>query len=292
MPLRSHRCFRFRPLVWLGSVCVLALSGSLYGHGGYHERIAALTAELENDASNPLAHLELGNLHGQHGDLQLALADLERVDKLAPGKFLTDLSRGQAWLTAGDFAQAKSALDRQLLTHPECAQAWLLRARARRGVGENAASLADYREALQRTAAPEPDLFQEVADALAAQGYQAEALQVLAAGIVRLGQIPVLTLRALDLEIAMKDFDAALERVEAARRSAPRPEPWMARRASVLAQAGRSDEARAAWAALVQHLEGLPERERGSFAMSKLMEEARQAQDAMSSAPQPHDRER
>ncbi len=134
MPARSHR-ESFRPIVCVGGLLFLALAGSVCAHGGYHERIAYLSAAVEANASDPLLHLELGNLHGQHGDLQLALADLDRVDKLAPGKFLTDLMRGQAWLVAGDFAQAKAALDRQVASKPECAQAWLLRARAAQGAG-------------------------------------------------------------------------------------------------------------------------------------------------------------
>ena len=48
----------------------------------------------------------------------------------------------------------------------------------------------------------------------------------------------------------------------------------MARRATVLAQAGRIEESRAAWKALVEHLDSLPENERRSHAMSALREEA------------------
>lgn len=264
-------------LLALGGLLLLLQTGSVFAHGGYHERIAYLTAAVAANPSDPLLHFELANLHGEHGDLQLALLDLERVDALAPGKFLTDLVRGQAWLVAGEFAKAKEALDRQLVSHPECARAWLLRARAEGKLSQEAASLADYREALKRTASPDPDIVQEVAQALAMGGCQKEAAQVLAIGIEKLGKIPSLVLRALDLEIAMKDFEAALRRVEDARQNAPRPEPWMARRAAVLAQAGRIEESRAAWKALAKHLDSLPEQERTSYAMSKLTEEASQA---------------
>jgi predicted Zn-dependent protease len=285
MLARSHRSPRIRLLLLVGGLLPLALAGSVFGHGGYHERLAYLTAEAEKNPSDALLYFELADLHGQHGDLQLSLVNLDRVDALAPGKFLTDLLRGQAWLVADQPAKAKKALDRQLASHPECPRAWLLRARAAQRMGEGAASLADYREALSRTASPEPDLVQEVADALAAQGCQEEAAQVLAAGIEKLGKIPSLVLRAMDLEITTKNFDAALSRVDALRQSAPRPEPWMARRASVLAQAGRIEESRAAWKALVEHLTALPNQERGSHAMSMLMEEARQTLASLESLP-------
>jgi hypothetical protein len=93
----------------------------------------------------------------------------------------------------------------------------------------------------------------------------------------KLGKIPALVLRALDLEIASKNFDAALRLIEECRQTAPRPEPWMARRAAVLAQAGRLEESRAAWTGLAEHLDSLPEQERTSYGMTKLRDEARHA---------------
>lgn len=266
---------------------LLLPAGAALAHGNYHERIDYLTGEIKKHPSDPVLHFELGNLHGQHGDLELALLDLERVDALAPGKFQTDFLRGQALLVAGEFARAKEALDRQIVSHPEIARAWLLRAQVEQKLGHDQASLADYREALKRTPSPEPDLIQEVADALATHGRPDEAAQVLAVGMEKLGKIPSLVLRAIDLDIATKNFDAALRRIEEARQSAPRPEPWMARRAAALAQAGRVEESRAAWKALEKHLASLPEQERTSHAMTNLAEETRQALASLELKPKP-----
>jgi tetratricopeptide (TPR) repeat protein len=273
------------PIFALGGLLLVLETGSVFGHGGYHERIAFLTAAVESKPSDPLLRFELANLQGDHGDLQLALLNLDRVDALAPGKFLTDLSRGQACLAAGEFTKAKEALNRQLVSHPECARAWLLRARAEHSMSQDLASLADYREALTRTTSPDPDLVQEVAGALATHGCEKEAAQVLTTGIEKLGRIPALVLRALDLEIATKNFDAALRRVEQAQHDAPRPEPWMARRAAILGQAGRIEDSRAAWKALAEHLDSLPDQERTSNAMSRLAEETRQALDSLKAVP-------
>jgi tetratricopeptide (TPR) repeat protein len=266
-----------RLLTALCGLLLVLLTGSVFGHGGYHERIDYLTAQIDSNPSDPLLYFELANLHGQHGDLQLSLQDLDRVDALAPAKFLTDLLRGDALLVAGEVPKAKEALARQLVSHPECARAWLLRARAEERMGEETVSLADYREAFKRITSPDPDLVQEVASALATHGCEKEAAQVLATGIEKLGKIPSLVLRALDLEIATKNFDAALHRVAESQREAPRPEPWMARRASLLAKAGRPEESRAAWNELARHLDSLPDQERTSYAMTRIAEEARHA---------------
>ncbi|KAB2644061.1 MAG: tetratricopeptide repeat protein [Verrucomicrobia bacterium] len=264
-------------LAMTASVLLVLSAGPALGHGGFHERLAQLAVALEKSPNDPALHFELADVNGQHGDWQMALLNLARVEELAPGKFPTSLLRGQAWLTGGQPGKAKTALDTLLAGQPEHARGRLLRARAAQRLGDAAGSLADYREALRRTPAPDPDLLQETAGALAAGGLPEEAVRVLAAGMEKLGPIPSLVLRAMEVEIATGNFDAALARVEALRKSAPRPEPWMARRASVLAQAGRIEESRVAWQALVTHLEALPNLERGSHAMSKLAEDARHA---------------
>jgi tetratricopeptide (TPR) repeat protein len=268
---------RYIGVLALAVLSLLLPAVSVSGHEGLHELIDAQKKKVEKAPSDPALRFELGSLYGSHGDLELALKNLERVDALAPGKFSTDLVRSQAYLVVSDFAKAKEALDRQLASHPENPRGWLLRARAEQHLGQDKASLADFREALKRTPSPEPDLIQEVSDALAKQGFQEEAAAVLYAGIERLGRIPSLVLRSVDLAISTRNFDTALRLIDETQKDAPRPEPWMARRATILREAGRIEESRAAWKALAAHLAALPERERASHAMTQLADEARKA---------------
>jgi hypothetical protein len=51
----------------------------------------------------------------------------------------------------------------------------------------------------------------------------------------------------------------------------------MARRALVLATAGRIEESRTAWKALIAHLDSLPDHDRNSRAMVQLRNEAGEA---------------
>ena len=88
------------------------------------------------------------------------------------------------------------------------------------------------------------------------------------------------------MEIAAAQFDAALRRVDVARSTAARPEPWMVKRASILAQAGRLDESRAAWREIIAHLAALPDHERTSHAMSIIAEQARVALASLASLAQ------
>ena len=262
----------------------LLAGGTGFSHGAFHERIAELSKQIAAEPRNARLYLQRADSYRQHEEWQAALADCDKARELDPA-IEADLLRGRTLQEAGRPADALPLLDGFLGRHPEHPQALTCRARSFEKLGRHSAAIADYRKALKHTPIPEPDLVLETANVLAAQGAEAEAVPVLNAGIEKLGQIPSLVLRAMELEIATKNFDAALGRVESMRQTAPRAEPWMARRASILAQAGRIPESRAAWQALVEHLTALPNLERGSHAMSKLMEEAKKALAALDRPP-------
>lgn len=256
---------------------VLLVPAAVRAHGDLHQRIGQLMAEIARQPDDAQLHLALASVYCQHGEWKFALAETEAVERLAPGLHLADFLRSEALLGDGKPAEARALLDRLIATQPKNFRALTLRARALAALGQPAACVADYRAALRAVAQPEPDLVQETADALVACGQSDEAVQALGDGIARLGPIPSLMLRAMELEVATGRFDAALSRIDAMQKSAPRPEPWMAKRAELLTQAGRPAEARAAWQALIAHLAALPNLQRGSHAMSLLAERARQA---------------
>lgn len=247
------------------------------GHGPLHERIAALTAEIATKPDDAALRYQLAEICCQHGDWDTSLKNLDRVDELAPGRFPTDLVRGRAALSAGKTDKARAALDRFIAAYPGNPQALLLRARAFEQLGKNDECLDDYRATLAADKHPVPDVFQEVAVALAFRRHEEEALRVLDAGMTKLGPIPTLGLKAMEIELSLKHYDAALLRLDAMQKAAPRPEPWMAKRAVLLEQAGRLDESRAAWESLATHLAALPETERRSHAMSTLGKKAKLA---------------
>lgn len=255
------------------ALCLWPCAG--FGHGGLHDSISRVTAEIAQDPANPKLHLKVAELHGLHGDWQKALDHLERVDRISHGELATDLLRGEALLQGKKDAQAKAVLDRFIAKHSDHPRAHLFRGRALKNLGDEKC-LADFRFALHKTETAEPDLVIEVSKAMAEFGQLDESLRVLSLGMETLGEIPALVQEALNLEITHRRFDAALERVEKMReKNASRPEPWMARRAHLLKKAARHDEARVAWQELIDHLAKLPARERDSHAMNKFAEEAR-----------------
>ena len=246
-------------------------------HGGFDEEIKLTDSLIAASPEDGQHWYHRAYLNFLHGDWQIALSDSEKAERLAPGKFPVDWLRAQA-LAAGDQLDvALTVISDFMNAHPGHPGGLVVRARILNKLKRSELALADFREALARMPNPEPDLYLEVVDALQVQQRNEDAAQVLATGIAKLGNIPGLVLRALDLEIAIGRIDLALTRVDAMQCKAPRPEPWMARRASMLAKVGRVDEARTAWQTLSDHLAKLPNLERGSHAMSVLAEESQKA---------------
>lgn len=249
----------------------------LCAHGTYHEMIDELNVELAQRPDDPALITRRAFIHLEHEDWKTALVDLERALRLGADEGELGCLKGRALAAGGMLNAAREELDRFIVNRAEPGTALLERARVLRKLGESKGALEDYRAFLKSAMHLQPEHLIETAEAMTAQGLNDEAMGVLAAGITQVGNVPQLVLKAMEFELAAGRFDAALQRVEAMQKLMPRPEPWMARRAQILTQAGRSEDAKAAWTALREHLLALPNLERGSHAMSRLLEEAQQA---------------
>ncbi len=265
------------------AAALLLLSTSAFGHGAYHDELQRSNEEIVTRPNDGSLLFHRAYLYVLHGEWQMALADLENADRLEPGRYATDWLRGQALTAGGQFEAGKTVLDDFLTQYPEHGGALASRARVLDKLEQHEAALVDFRSALMKTPNAEPDLVMEVAEALVAQKHIEEAADLIDAHLLRLGHSPGLIIKALELEVAIGRFDAALSRVDAMQKTEPRPEPWMAKRASVLAQAGRLKDSQEAWQALFAHIQALPNLERGSHAMQLIAEQTQQALAALHS---------
>jgi len=253
-------------------------------HGSFHEMMDELAYELAARPQDSTLYVRRTQLYLEHGEWKAALTDIERAERLGSDTAGLDLLRAQALALGGMNTQAEALLADYLQTHAENPVAHLAHARVLTKMERYDEALKAYGTALRRTTDPEPDLYLEVGEALIAQKQRGEAIEVLHLGIARRGNVPALVLKAMELEIANGLFDAALARVDVLAQQAPRPEPWMARRAALLQQAGRTTEARTAWTALRDRILGLPNLERGSHAMNLILEETQHALAAIAPA--------
>lgn len=250
----------------------LARPSPASAHGDLHDQIAAVTRQIDRDPSNAAPYLKRGELHRVHGDWEPALNDYAQVTRLDPDFEAIDFFRGRMLLEADRPKPARECLNRFLAGQPDHAEALIARARVLVKLGKPDAAAKDFTRALGHLPEPKPEYYLERADAvMSGTGRRLEtALRGLDEGMKRLGPLPTLQLRAIDLELSRKDYDEALARLEQLIAQSPRKETWLARKGEVLQQAGREKEARETYTAALEATESLPPAHRRTRAMVAL----------------------
>lgn len=239
--------------------CLALLPPGLLAHGDIHEQIEKLSRQI---GSRPTAalYLKRGELHREHEDQELALADYDKAAELDPGLEVIDWCRGMALADAGQPARAREALDRFLLKQPEHADGHLTRARVLAALKEHDPAAKDYRRALQLSSEPRPETYLELSHVLEQAGDPAAAIAALDDGIGRVGAIPTLQTAAIELELEENRNGSALKRADQLVAAAERKETWLALRAEILTRAGQPAEARQALRDSLSSIEALPAR--------------------------------
>ena len=265
-----------------GSVALMALlgvPGLARGHGGHADRVAALDAQIEAAPGNAMLRVDRAAIHLDHADFEAALADLDRAAELDSGLAEIEAFRGRVLLQMGSMSLADAALVRALALRPGDVPVLLVRARVREALQRPSAAAADYTAVIALAARPGPEPYLERARVLTVAGVRhwEEALAGLEQGRERLGSLLALELAALELELRLERVDAALQRLERATSQFARQEHWLVRRADILLNAGRSDEAYVAYAEALQRIEALPGHLRHTVAVESLYTQAQAA---------------
>jgi tetratricopeptide (TPR) repeat protein len=218
----------------------LVCAANLFAHGDLHERIAAVTAQIQTNLANPDLWLLRADLHRQHSEFDDALTDLDHAAQLKPDWAAAHLERARLCFDTAKFPECEHAASECLKLDPTNPDALVLRARSFAQLKEYSRAAADYDAVLNVTnsAAPLPDLYLERARAQAAVENWDAAIHGLDAGMKRLGATPSLALPAIEYERARGAFDAALERLERAK-GFFNEESYAKSRAEIMVQAGR-----------------------------------------------------
>ena len=99
----------------------------------------------------------------------------------------------------------------------------------------------------------------------------------------RLGPVVSLQEVAIANEVARKNWDGALARVDSVAALSPRRESWLVRRAEILTAAGRPREARATYREALAAIGTLPPRLRETRAMRRLEAQVMRSLDTLGS---------
>ena len=181
-----------------------------------------------------------------------------------------DLRRGHLFLSAGWPLTATFYLRRFVEQRGPDAQAYLYLARALRLRGRVDEAADYYEKSVSLTPRPHPDRFVEWARTYADAGRTTQAIAVLDRGVDTIGPASGLHLAALDLEIEADLDDDALERLDQLSRSSYSPELWSLRRADLLIEKSRYEEARRQLETTLEALAARPPHRRNTTGIREL----------------------
>jgi tetratricopeptide (TPR) repeat protein len=253
----------------------LVFSFAVQGHGDLHEQIVAVTGSISADPENAVLFHKRGELHRAHGDYPEALRDYAQAQKLSPALHVVYLSRGRALFESGEFARALVPLNAFMSKEPNHIEARWLRGRLLAKLGNRDEAELDFKKVLNATSEPSPEQFIERAQNLEQAGRDELAKTVIIEGIQRLGPLITLELEALDLELELKEFDAALRRVNALLETAERKESFLVRKAGIYEQMGDKQRAEDFYEKALGAIAALPERQRSVKSTIHLEEQIR-----------------
>jgi tetratricopeptide (TPR) repeat protein len=223
---------------------VMGVLLAFVGRARAGDSLAVLSARLAQEPDNGALYLRRASLHRAEEDVEAALADLELAAALPGGGALAEVRAGRLLTEAGRYSAAVERFDAALARAPGYREARSGKAAALWQLGEHVRAGALF-ESLFAEGEGEPELYEDYARllAMARPPQLGAAVEILDRALVRFGPIPTLALPAIDLELRLGRWTAALRHLDALLAVATRRDYLLRRRGEILERAGRRCEA-------------------------------------------------
>ena len=259
------------------SAAALAFVGMALGHGDLHERIQDITVKMESGGGTADLYLKRGELYRLHRDWEKALSDYAEAEKLSVELPHLAYLKGRLWLERGDPEKAVPYLDSFLEKNPRHVDALLVRSRALGKVERLPEAVSDLDIAIALHSRPTPEYFLERARLQSRLGDLQGALSGLDEGMGLLGQLVSLANFAIELEVTAGRYETALARLDSLPLLLRKQAGWIARKAGILMQAGRPEEAVREYELALQAIDNLPPHRAQTSALVELKAQIRQS---------------
>jgi tetratricopeptide (TPR) repeat protein len=244
-------------------VIVSLVAAPALGHVGLDELDVRSRESVTARPDSPYAHLDRARVLQAKHEWDASLAAIEDAAARGADPDVVGARRASVYLDAGFPRMARIEIDRVLARRPTAYDLLYERGRAWLALGDAEAAAKDFGEAIAKGSRPSPEQVLARRDALLSIGRKRDALGALDEGMARIGPVVSLTMPAIDLELELGRYDAALARLDAlAHGGAPNP-LWIARRGEILEKAGRGKDARTEYAKALALLDARPPSRRG-----------------------------
>ena len=256
-------------MLLVGLLPLLLAPQFAYAHGELLIRIAAASREI---AAKPTAeaYLNRGELYRQDENWDAAEGDYDQAAKLGMKADAVDLCRAQLEADRNRLDSAEAILDHIIFRSPQDGKAFLARARIFVRQRARGSAISDFDRAFRLDSELDGSSCLEWAQTLTTENRAEEALIVVDRGIAKNGFDTALQAYAVEVELGLKDTNAALARLETIIDHADRKEQWLARRGNIQLAAGNAGEARRTYEAALGAIRTLPKILQRSPAMVEL----------------------
>lgn len=238
----------------IGAVA-LALAAPAGAHPSIDEHERHVQAELAENPEDPDWHTSIGRVSFEKQDWDAALASYATARRLGADDERIALLEGTTYLEAGWPQMAKERFEAILARTPTDAAAHLGRGRAWMKLEHPEKAASDFAVVVATIPSLQPGYVLEYRDALVQADRRGDAVEALDVGIARLGQVPALQLAAIDTQVEAENYDDALRRLDLLLVTSPDHPQWSARRGEILERAGRTEEARLAYASALKNIQ-------------------------------------
>jgi tetratricopeptide (TPR) repeat protein len=251
---------RSRHLATIAAVAIIAaaLPAVSFGHAGIEELERETTAEVQRRPDDPQAHLERARALQLGRQWNEALSEVDAAATRGADADDVGATRASILLDAGRAEPALAEIDRVLTRRPDAAALVFERGRALLALGRVAEAADELGRAIRAMPAPRPEQVIARRDALLFLGRREDALAALDEGMSRIGRVVSLELPAIDIEVELGRYDAALRRLDEVQARGPANPAWLVRRGEILERAGRTADARRAYARALEIIEQRP----------------------------------
>ncbi len=257
---------------------IVLIGTSVLAHGELSRQINQLTQRIKLDEKNASLYLQRGELHRLNGNAKAALEDFDRTEKLNPALVEVELARALLFYDASMPKMAEFSLKKFLRKQPNHTDALILLAKTHLKEKKFKSALAEYDQAINTAFKLKPDYFIVRAEILMKLKRGEEALRGLDEGIAKIGNLISLQEKAIGYETQLKRWDAALTRLDEVMQNFERKETWFVRKAKILFEANRKEEAKISAQNAFEAINALPEHLRNTGAMQQLITEAKNIQ--------------
>ncbi len=212
---------------------VLCLAGTASSHPGQHEQLDHINSLIAQQPDQQILYIRRGSIYATGAQFEQAMADFEQAERLGPAVQVA-LERGMAYYQMQEFDLATQYLDRYLQQFPHAAIAYEYRSRIARQKGDVRQAIADLHRYFELQDQPHPGNYLAAADMLHELHETAQALNLLDQGLDKLGLVPQLQQRAIELELERGTTAAAIARFATLRIPLQNSPSWKLQMAELL----------------------------------------------------------